>query len=408
MYKKLYFFFPFKGIGGVPIVFLDVAEKIAQITQYDVFIIDYKDGYMNSNLSEEKVKKIFYSPHEKITFDESSVVIFQSLPLWMIPESLRFNSRTKIIFWNLHPYNLTSYLLKFDKFHISFLKSFIIRFLKNFLMKSEVRTLELFDNHHSIAFMDGENLRQSSLLKKITNHLLIPIATSSPSRMSDGNKKAAVIRCVWIGRIVDFKYHILLYTLQRLDSYSIEHSVQIKFYIVGTGDHLPLLSKLAQKLSIEICFVDHIPQAEFPLFLDNIDIGFAMGKSALDIAKHNVPTILLDYSYKKIKKDYNYRWLYEISDYNLGEEVNSALFIKGNSSLEDMMFSLSNPTESDHGIYCMDFVLNNFNIDVVASRFVHFINRSSLYYCMIPNELHSIPFMLKTLGGHKAFQEHDA
>ena len=47
-----------------------------------------------------------------------------------------------------------------------------------------------------------------------------------------------------------------------------------------------------------------------------------MGTAALEGAKLGIPTILLDISYKSIKSEYNYRWLYERDGKTLGDNIN--------------------------------------------------------------------------------------
>ena len=63
---KIAFCFPYKGVGGVSLLFARVAAVIAKNDKYEVFVIDYKDGYMAMNRTGE-VNLLDYSNAENNT-----------------------------------------------------------------------------------------------------------------------------------------------------------------------------------------------------------------------------------------------------------------------------------------------------------------------------------------------------
>ncbi|MFT4941422.1 MAG: hypothetical protein ACI88A_004491 [Paraglaciecola sp.] len=71
-----------------------------------------------------------------------------------------------------------------------------------------------------------------------------------------------------------------------------------------------------------IDFIENISPSELvKVIVDNTDIGFAMGTSALELSSHGVPTILADFSKNKFPDDYKYKWLYQADAYTLGLDL---------------------------------------------------------------------------------------
>ena len=70
--KNLYFFFPYRGVGGVPVLFLRLANYLSNMNVYNIFLIDYEDGYMAKNYDKDSgVKFVGYSQNTNIKFDLS-------------------------------------------------------------------------------------------------------------------------------------------------------------------------------------------------------------------------------------------------------------------------------------------------------------------------------------------------
>ena len=98
---KIVFCFPYRGVGGVPVLFLNLATYFAKESRFDVYIVDFKDGYMAKNYDHEYLTLITYG--EKNTLiPNDSVMIFQSMTPWSVFPNITIPAETKIIFWNLY------------------------------------------------------------------------------------------------------------------------------------------------------------------------------------------------------------------------------------------------------------------------------------------------------------------
>ena len=83
--KKIIFFFPFRGYGGVPVVFLNIAKYLQNSSPaLNIAVVDYADGYMAKNIGDSGVELIIFSRNELLHFGEQDLVIFQSLPLTLL------------------------------------------------------------------------------------------------------------------------------------------------------------------------------------------------------------------------------------------------------------------------------------------------------------------------------------
>ena len=112
--KTIAFFFPYHEVSGVPVLFLNIAKYLGdKDPEIKVKIIDYENGYMSSSLEgNDKIEKIIFET-SKLLFIDVDIVIMQSiLPFAMRPE-IQFSTNTRLMFWNLHPDNLTPNLYPF-------------------------------------------------------------------------------------------------------------------------------------------------------------------------------------------------------------------------------------------------------------------------------------------------------
>ena len=62
---KICFVFPYRGVGGVPVVFSLIAEDLAIRHGHEIYIVDYKDGAMANQINNKVCKFIEYSEFEK-------------------------------------------------------------------------------------------------------------------------------------------------------------------------------------------------------------------------------------------------------------------------------------------------------------------------------------------------------
>lgn len=401
--KNLYFFFPYRGVGGVPVLFLRLASYLEKLNSYNIFLIDYQDGYMANNYNQKSnIKFIPYSQDTNIKFEDNDIVVFQSMPLWGLPLNLVFENATKLIYWNLHPYNMFGYASSISKyFKNKFVQKIVTLIFRYFIYPNDRKAVKIFNDKKSIFFMDGENyIKTKELLDiEINQPIYLPLVIDNIENVKQNytpNKE--LLNCIWIGRIGDFKVHILLYTLKKLNEIAKNHKKNILFTVVGTGEYLEYLKEETSNLSeIEIKYVDYIDPLNLKEFLKDMDIGFAMGTAALDFAKYGLPTVLLNFAYEELNQDYKFDWLYNTKDFTLGRHITDKMCGINNNSLENIL----NEVEANFETVSQKsfaYIKNNFAIEINVNKFIDLIEKSSLIYRDLDKQYFQMNVFHKLIG----------
>lgn len=391
---KLVFVFPYKGVGGVSLLFLRIAECLSVNFNCEVYLVDYVDGFMHLNAS-KSVRFIVYSDSDTCVIPINSIVIFQTMTPWSIFPNLKIDNASKLFFWNCHPYNLVPHVPLIDsklKGNINLNRLFLKTFLYPYWKKCSV-FLKLLVEKNAIAFMDQANKRNSEFFYfPLVNPEYLPIPAVLPVSIPVTRTGLAiddVIRITWVGRIVDFKYYILAYTLKHLDKLNDHIDCKVVVTIIGGGEYNSRLKRDAERLNnIDVTFLEHINPAELDQFIqDSTDVMFAMGTSALEAAKLGIPTVLLDVAYGEVKGDYQYRFLYERDGSTLGDVINlkrlnkefRTTSIEYNSSLLDLLHRLRDEYK-DISNETKRYFLYNHDIEKVSRDFLNKANQSQCTY----------------------------
>jgi hypothetical protein len=390
------FYFPYYEDSGVPVLFHRLANYIANHNQEIViYLIDYKNGSMARHLLKlPNIHLIIFKDGEKVAVPDNTILIMQAFLPYKWPYELQLKDNTRLFFWNLHPRNIVPSLLPF--FSLTELPTthwWVYRFVSLlypvFLQRLKKYANLLFKNS-AYYFMDITNYESTVkylYLKWVddASDFIIPIPVTLNTDFSI-NKELHKdnIRFCWVGRLCDFKAHILVYTINKLGDISKQHNIKITYYIIGDGSHREYIEKNINAVSnIEVVFCGTFSAYEVHNFLcKNVDVLTAMGTSALEGAQLRIPTILLDYSYKKITKDYNFRFLYETIGCDLGHQISKLDFQPKNKSLEDILSKLSNEywLQADK---TYQYYLTNHTIDSVVDKFLMQISKTTLTYSMI-------------------------
>lgn len=327
---KIYFCFPHRGVGGVPLLFLRLAHAIAEKYQHKCILVDYPDGYMATRANSNLVDILHYDDDKQTLISGNAIVLFQSMTPWSIFPGLSISDDVRVLFWNCHPLNLAVLLPGLRNFSAA--ASGIMFNFSQLVLRSYRARLREFVRHlmvnNGLVFMDHENVvsTEMNIGLKVENPVYIPIpalnyhARQQPVRVANEN---SIIHLCWVGRIVDFKYFILKRMLDDISRLTDISSRLFKITIVGDGSHLHQLKIHSSRIAnYEITFVRHLEESELNEFLvKDVDILFAMGTSALEGAKLGVPTILLDLAYTDVPETYVYRWLFQRDGSTLGETL---------------------------------------------------------------------------------------
>lgn len=105
--------------------------------------------------------------------------------------------------------------------------------------------------------------------------------------------------------------------------------------------------------------------------LEVSDINFSMGMSALESASLGIPTILIDPSMGDYPDWYRYRWLFESTDFSLGEFVSHETPLRGGMTLDEVLGSV------DDEVFCKSlselshrYVGENHSAETVLEKFL--------------------------------------
>ena len=396
MENSICFYFPYHEDSGVPVLFYRMANAVAQKRlDISISVIDFENGAMARNLLPlSNIHLIAFQKNKKVSPPKGSVLVMQTFVPYYWPNELDLDSDQKIFFWNLHPQNLIPSLLP-----IPFLRElpmnnfwvyqFCSKFYKNLF--SNLRAyVQLLQVKEALCFMDKSNLDFSEkyLFTNIEIQQFLPVPTVSSSVELNFNEKRslkATINVGWVGRLCDFKSYVLVYTINKLSD--ISHRFDNKkfvYHIVGDGPFLDYIKnniKLSENVSV--VFHGSMPHNKLDNFInENFDIMTAMGTSALEGAKLAKPTILLDFTFKKIEKDYLFREIHNTVGFDLAHNITSKDYKIGN----DTLFEIVNEIILDyplHALKAFEYYQNNHSIEKVQEVFINKALNTKLAFSMI-------------------------
>lgn len=380
--EKIIFCFPYKGAaGGVNMMFIRLASHL-HTQGFDVSVLDYYDGRMAQD-RDPAINLIPYFDNKRVKLPSGVTLIFQTMVPWSIYSSLSIPNDVKVFFITTLPANFYPSLpgalrdVMYEGGAIA--KLFWKTLLRNEFNKSK-QFLRLIESKESHALLDTNivsNIEEKFNLK-INNPKIMPLF----SKEVTGNFYARTpskknVLCVgWVGRIADFKVHILNKVIFDLKKYSNENRVKINFIVVGKGDKECVLDVTCTNY-FNMERVEYICAAELDKQLLKFDLYFAMGTSALDGARLGVPTVRLDYSYSKILCDYRYKFFFEVEGYSLGELIGAANYKLGEHTMSGIMHEL---LTNSVNISCLtyEFYKESFSISSTSVMLRSLIRKSHL------------------------------
>lgn len=381
MKNRYVFYFPYRGFGGVPILFLRVAKALTSLG-YPCSVIDYPDGYMAKNKAEGI--EFISCEQESIEIADQYILVFQSDLPWGIPKNINTHPDTTVFFWNCYPFNLIPVPPAPLNHYVSS-RLLLVKLLLLTLMRSARKKTLLFlqdlVRHDALAFMDEANRQTSEYAlsySPIPNRFLPVLVNERNEAKARELLHPDTMTIAWVGRVADFKIHSLYRVIEDLTA--INTKLKFKMLIVGDGRFLPELKSFCSKINqIEFEFIPSVPSAEIPQFLNSrVDLLCAMGTAALEGGLSQVPTILLDFSYKHIPSGYQYRFLHQTDFFNLGSPIGSQHL--GDKSNLKQLLDLVVENKTNIANQCYNYVLHNHSIEKKLNYFVKLSQDSSFKY----------------------------
>ncbi|MCH7296577.1 glycosyltransferase [Acinetobacter higginsii] len=392
----IYFFYPSRVLGGAELLILRTASLLKK-SGFDVTIIDIEDGWVSNKVKEQKRDiNLKYIYNDKIKIEDDSILITTANFKFKVDDFFE-RSNAKVIFWVVQPYNV---IITLPKMPLKKRYNFDVLHLLNVIYVNLVRkkhrsVISEIINKNGIVAMDGQcnNILNEYYGLNYKNYLPV-FVENLIFRTSVEKKSVTPIKAIWVGRVDnDFKIHILKKVVFDLKPYIENESVE--FNIVGDGEGLDSLIDFCKKNKIykKIVFLGTLNSSELEHCIKSMDIGFAMGTSAIDIASFKVPTILLDFSYSQVL-DYKYRWFFEAENFDLGRDINLLKDIDKMRTIDQVLEELS-VDKKNIGEKSYLHAINNHGEEQIVIRLNNYFNQVDFTINDIYAYRNKKPFWLK-------------
>ncbi len=346
-------------IGGVQLLFIRLAEELSKNKELEVKLIDFKNGYLQSQLKSNPNVEIINYCNSPISIGCTTVIMPLS-HLVYVEKFLKLKTNyINLLLWSLHPDNIRHLLYENGR--------------KWFINKKKVNTIinDLVRNGF-ILFMDEANY---SAFKEVTNiqekpqYLPVPLSIEPSTQSTILIKKNNSLNIGWLGRISYEK----IYAIYKIVD-DIKNSIQnenVIFHIIGDGDRVSELIHYLKKNGISYQMPGILEKEKLTQYLlGEIDLGIAMGTSCLEFAMRKIPTIIIDFSLKKYPKFIKYNWLFETQYFNLGNHIDKA--INNKHCFSEILQQLDKNNEL--GQRCYDYVITHHSVSEVSTKLVEHLS----------------------------------
>lgn len=391
---RIVFFVPRKDkAGGFQILFARLIEKFCEDKSNEILVIDYEDGYISKYFGSYKINILNYDVNKKQELLANDILITSLSFLERANNYFKFHESTRLFFWDLGSLSMIQSNMIMGNFYkkLNLKKAKIIsNWLEN---KRKVRIRDFFyqaTDNFGLVFMCGSNFyfNSSFFNTSITPKFLpIPIVTRAISekknwpdpRKINNNK----INVGWLSRLTKNKTAPLLKLLNDLNQYRTKNgNLKIEIHILGNGTEEENIRKLAEQLGLATIFTGRIERDKVEKYIKkNIDLGFAMGTSALELGKNGIPTVLTT-GEKTLNNDdklkSNYKWLFDSNDYNLSSHP--SLSQKENLKSIDAILDEFYYNYIEYGNTCYSYVIKNHNINTIYKKLKEYLNLNTLTY----------------------------
>lgn len=330
------FMFPvLNGVmGGVQNLIINLASYFSERGS-NIKIYDYKNGMVASILFDRNIEFTLVeldscsniSAHVK----KGEFFIGFNSDLYNFPSILPRGTQFLIVdvffpFW--------SYLLKPKGLLIPFFTTYVRRKLVEYLIQN-----------HGLMFIDNnglkacEDITQCLISKELVSYLPVERINENYFNVKEiclENK----VKFGCLGRAVHWKATPIMKLVKDLSLIQ-DHLFEVH---IITDNEKYFKGKLQYGENVEIVYVTPKYKEELDEYIiKNVDIGYAMGTSALEFGKLGCPTIVADLSVNEFPDNYKYKWLCDITDGQLGNDLSNPKYFNMDGiglHLEEIISSL--------------------------------------------------------------------
>lgn len=392
---KFVFFFPYVPPSGVSSLFVRIGQAIS--TGAGARLVDFADGAM-ARLSRETgaLPLTEYRRDGTVEIAADETLVLQAEIPSKLRRQLKIHPAAKMIEWQLHPYNLLPPLIPIKgQSEFCLKRPALFRALLGVTGGRDLRTtrefIQLATTERSLFFHDQPALdaTEKFLGLEVTNPILLPVPVSVPDQPVRRQRIATdALRVAWVGRLYDFKIHILVHTLRRFRTLAAASGKKFVFYVVGGGPQAAALAELAQETAgLKVTLHGDMSAASLRrLLIEEADVVASMGTAALEGAALGLPVMLLDIAYGEVPAGYQYRWLHQAKGFELGHTITATDCSDQQDSFPRMVAEL----ETNYGeAAARDFayVREHHSLSSVADRFLALAEAASLRFGTVPARL---------------------
>jgi glycosyltransferase involved in cell wall biosynthesis len=391
------FFFPFVPPSGVSSLFVRMARAMAA-TGNQVRLVDFAGGAM-TRMARHDLGLEFTEYHcdSRIEIRPDETLVLQAELPSKLRRQLVIHPTARLVEWQLHPYNLIPPLLPmFGQWDFLLRRPRLyracLRWLAGCNTAATVEFLQRASAQRSIFFYDRPALRatETYLGMQVPEPIFLPVpvaVSAAPERT--GRIAGADLQVAWVGRLYDFKVHILVHTLRRFRAAALATGKTVVFHVVGGGPKAALLDEFSAPLpGFRVKRHGDLEASDLRrLLIAEADILASMGTAALEGAALGLPVILLDFAYAAVPANYRFRWLHRAADYELGHMI-TAEDCGGEDTLPGMLAELEHDYVGLAG-RAFAYVREHHSMEAVSARFATLTAAASLRFGEVPPEIWS-------------------
>lgn len=394
--KLIIIFHPSHYFGGVSVLYSRLYAALSSNTSYKVKVIDYKDGFLRKEISEDECnKKIIGFPNcneddkKLLEMTDNYVVLMSSTQVRKAKAYFsQYQIDPTIVVGVYHPFEASiQFVFKARRL----LSSFGYRGIKyyQYIFPWTRRNILSFVkkgvSSNGLYFMDMACYRATSYFLNLDvqyekNINFIPVPFSSKPRVKVNKKEG--LNFGYVGRIEDFKTLPLINLISDLNELNLE---RINLYVIGDGKDLESIKKLVEVKykKINTIFFGALPNDKTrEIMQEYVDIAACMGTAALDTSSLGLPTILLNPIERNVA-EYRYNWLHLSKDFVLGDYADAPWYVENGKKLEELVQEAkSNYTELS--LQSINYVKENHSMETVCQSIINLAKSSSFKLSDVP------------------------
>ncbi|WP_019208917.1 glycosyltransferase family 1 protein [Phocaeicola abscessus] len=399
------FFYPSIRIGGAQLLFSRLAEGLIN-AGYKVVILEFKEkSFIHQYIEERNLLFDFtiVSENEKYGMSENELYVLSLSDFWDFRIYVTPKKQTRFVFWDLHPNALVNSLIFSNIYKMSSF-SFLSACCK-LLEKGTIRGIREFiekgTRRSAVYFMCKRNLLfNKNLFNFHIKPLFLPIPIPENYRLINYEQSICErkneINISWLGRIEADKIRSLELLIEDVKIFNRISGYKIRLHIIGDGSLLKQINADENLVVIGKLF-----GKELDKYLNLVDIGFAMGTSALEFAIRKIPTVLLPSPvqsafFSKTKK--RYIWLFDSDGFDLS--VDKSYNENGKSRFfYDIIRDYHKSDYTKLSLKSFDHAHANHSFETIIKNFIRYSINSQFTYNDI-EKLHQItkkPYYYKVL-----------